>query len=62
MEPYVRGAAHLMDMGGTLHPRLSDLPWYGDGGPEADARALQSDWIIVARDFPGINDVDDGRD
>ena len=52
--PYLRGAAHILDLGGTLGPKN---PYEGLTPREkfdADARALRSDWEKVVGDFDTV--------
>lgn len=46
MPSFLRGAAHVLDIGGTLDNYNRSVD-----GDEADRRALQSDWNAVAGDM-----------
>ena len=45
---FLRGAASIMDIGGTMHQSIEDMPIQGD------AEALKSDWEAIGADFPTL--------
>ncbi len=54
MPSFVRGAAHVLDMGGTLDVYNSSA-----NGAEADRRALQADWNAVGQDmWQGVRQIE----
>lgn len=46
MPSFARGAAQVLDIGGTL-----DVYNISPNGHEADCRALQSDWRAIGKDM-----------
>lgn len=54
MPSFIRGAAHVLDIGGTL-----DVYNRSRDGAEADRRAIQADWAAVSQDmWCGVKQVE----